>query len=112
MFARKLFCGSTVPQRMFSSMHISSTRQAQRLVPSLCSMLPSSVNSTGNGLVLASLSSFGVMDAENAVTPALPMDPLALQRLIDFISCVQLGGLRLLKVCSGEPFLTIHRTPT
>ncbi len=80
------------------------------MLPSLCSMLPSAINGT-NGIALASLSSFGLNDNESAISPAVPMDPLAVQRMLDFMACVQLGGLRLLKVCSGEPFCCVfHET--
>ncbi|KAG8346060.1 hypothetical protein TRVL_03120 [Trypanosoma vivax] len=41
MFSRRVYASAGVPRRVWASLHIQSSRQAQRILPSLAPVLPS-----------------------------------------------------------------------
>lgn len=81
MFGRRVFCSGAIPRAMYSSLHISSRGQAQRLLPSMVPI----VSSMGL-VVMPSMSSLTVDGSGRSMVSAssdmADLEPLASSELI------------------------------
>ncbi|RNF12360.1 hypothetical protein TraAM80_00371 [Trypanosoma rangeli] len=93
MFGRRIFGSSTIPRAMYATLHINSSMQARRMLPSLVP-LTSSITGT----------SWAVMPLVQCTSPSMPvletaeMDPAFLHDFLETISPVRAGFLNLLEL--------------
>lgn len=82
MFARRVFCGNAIPQRLYGSLNISTRSQAQRLVPTTAPLL-SSIH-IANGAIIPISRSLEV--AAKSATENLDLDSAALRVMLETLS--------------------------
>lgn len=100
MYTRRIFGTTPIPRTMYSRLHIASSTQAKRLVPSLV-CLSTAVERSSH------LTNSLRMMTENACAPTSELsctDPFLLQSIISSLAPIQLSFLKLLELWGiGRP---------
>lgn len=99
MFGRRVFGSLPIPQTMYARLNINSAAQASRMLPTLIALTPSLGSSSMGDLMRAAQCSSGGSGLD-----VTPQDPVLLKALIEAMSPLQLGYLRLLELWG------LHRT--
>lgn len=96
MFGRRVFGSAPIPKAMYRGLHINTSAQAARLLPTLIPLVPS--------LCQSSPASF-LRSVQCSSTCGSPLDitakdPVLLKAFVESLTSLQLGYLRLLELWS------------
>lgn len=94
MFARRMFGTGAIPRTMYHTLHISSARQAARLVPCLVPLSAAVERSSPMQQMVAS----GCEPVSSPLSEMTGMDSLLLRALLESISPMQISFIKLLEL--------------